>query len=72
MIVINAEKSHIERIEGAYAPIIMQFGGEIGEVVYTNSVFYPMISHSSKQKNPKRGKVISYLMRNNQDVTRYT
>ena len=47
-------------VEGAYAPIIMQFGGEIGQVVYTYSVIYPKISLSSKLKKLKIGKLMNY------------
>ena len=47
-------------VEGAYAPIIMQFGGEIGQVVFTYSVIYPKISLSSKLKKLKIGKLMNY------------
>jgi len=59
-IVINDEKRRIKMVEGAYAPIIMQFGGEIGQVVYTYSVIYPKISLSSKLKKLKIGKLMNY------------
>ena len=49
-------------IEGAYAPIIMQFGGDIGQVVYTYSIIYPKISFSAKQKKPRKGKIMNHLV----------
>ena len=61
LIVINDEKCHIKVIEGAYAPMIMQFGGEIGQIVYTYSVIYPKISISSKQKKHEKGNIMNLL-----------
>ena len=62
LIVINNKKRHIKMIEGAYAPIIMQFGGDIGQVVYTYSIIYPKISFSAKQKKPRKGKIMNHLV----------
>ena len=67
LVVINDEKRHIKMIEGAYAPIIMQFGGEIGQIVYKYSIIYPKTSFSTKQKKTEKGKIINYIEQKNHD-----
>ena len=49
-------KSNDEVIEGFYAPIILQFGGKIGKIVYTNSVSSPTLLSYSNDRKPNKGK----------------